>query len=159
MKVPLVALLFAKEHHEPIVRAEKKITIREGHRDYRADTPVVLCCHIASWAVMADITNVRHCLLQEVTEEEWRADGYDSQEHMLESLRSYYSDLTLSSPVTIIQWENVRGGAVPQGRGTKCPKCGSAGGDHEVRNYNQYCHDGDVYCTKCGAYVRYYDAS
>ncbi len=44
------------------------------------------------------------------------------------------------------------------GRDTKCPKCGSPPSEHEVRNHSLMWHDGDVYCTKCGAYVRMYDA-
>lgn len=40
----------------------------------------------------------------------------------------------------------------------KCPKCGSLPKDHEVRNHSLMWGDGDVYCTKCDAYVRMYDA-
>jgi len=39
-----------------------------------------------------------------------------------------------------------------------CPKCGSPPSEHEVRNHSLMWHDGDVHCTKCGAYVRLYDA-
>lgn len=39
-----------------------------------------------------------------------------------------------------------------------CPKCDSGPQDHEVRNYDMMWHDGDVYCVKCGTYVRSYDA-
>jgi hypothetical protein len=39
-----------------------------------------------------------------------------------------------------------------------CKKCGSKPRDHEVRNYSMMWHDGDVYCLKCGAYVRMWDA-
>ena len=39
-----------------------------------------------------------------------------------------------------------------------CPKCGSPPSEHEVRNHSLMWHDGDVHCTKCGAYVRMYDA-
>lgn len=39
-----------------------------------------------------------------------------------------------------------------------CAKCGAPPSEHEVRNHNAEWHDGDVYCTRCGAYVRAYDA-
>ena len=39
-----------------------------------------------------------------------------------------------------------------------CKKCGSAPKDHIVKNYSMMWHDGDVYCKKCGEYVRMYDA-
>lgn len=37
-----------------------------------------------------------------------------------------------------------------------CPHCSSE--DYEVRNYNQDLHDGDMYCKKCGTYIRMFDA-
>lgn len=39
-----------------------------------------------------------------------------------------------------------------------CPGCGAPPSQHEVRNYSLMWHDGDVHCTKCGTYVRPYDA-
>ena len=39
-----------------------------------------------------------------------------------------------------------------------CPNCGAPPSEHEVRNHNPMWNDGDVHCTKCGAYVRTYDA-
>jgi uncharacterized Zn finger protein (UPF0148 family) len=44
------------------------------------------------------------------------------------------------------------------GQKVNCPKCGSPPSEHEVRNHSLMWHDGDVHCTKCGAYVRSYDA-
>ncbi len=39
-----------------------------------------------------------------------------------------------------------------------CPQCLSHPRDHYVANYDGMWRDGDVYCTKCKAYVRDYDA-
>ncbi len=39
-----------------------------------------------------------------------------------------------------------------------CQKCGAPPEKQEVKNYNMAMQDGDVYCTVCGAFVRYYDA-
>ncbi len=39
-----------------------------------------------------------------------------------------------------------------------CPNCGAPPGEHEVQNYSMIWHDGNVYCKKCNAYVRAYDA-
>lgn len=58
---------------------------------------------------MADVTTVRHCQLCKVTPEEWEYEGYVSQGQMVEDLRRFYPNITLFSPVTIIQWEHVRG--------------------------------------------------
>jgi hypothetical protein len=55
---------------------------------------------------MAQIKNVRHVTLREVTKEEWEAAGFNSQDEMLTGLRCYYLDMTLDSPVTFIQWDS-----------------------------------------------------
>lgn len=110
MKNPLYALLVAPDDQMrlDIVRKIKKISIREGHRDYRLG-PVMLCCHLVPWAVMAHITEVRHCALREVTKEEYQADGFKTQKALLEGLKRFYPTMTLDSPVTVIRWDNVRG--------------------------------------------------
>jgi len=41
---------------------------------------------------------------------------------------------------------------------TCCKKCGAPPSEHELRDYSMLWHDGDVYCRKCGSYVRMWDA-
>jgi hypothetical protein len=43
----------------------------------------------------------------------------------------------------------------PQGN---CPVCDSSSSNHEVRNHSIMFGDGDVYCLRCGAFVRYWDS-
>lgn len=38
-----------------------------------------------------------------------------------------------------------------------CQKCGSTSKDHEIRDMNEILRVGDIYCKKCGAYVRMWD--
>ncbi len=116
MKGPLVALLVADDPkmREKIANGEKTLTIREGFRDYRPGQTVMLCCHLEPWAVMADITEVRHCQVKELTEEEARADGQENLKELFKALRNYYPRLTGDSFVTIIRWTNVRGKLVEQ---------------------------------------------
>jgi len=57
------------------------------------------------------------------------------------------------SQVTIIGPIHLLGPASPN-----CPRCGALPQEHEVRNYDAVMRDGDVYCTACGTFVRYYDA-
>jgi hypothetical protein len=111
MKQPLYALLIAPipEMRQAILNGVKKITIREGHRDYRIDCPVMLCCHLEPWAVMADVVDVRHTTLEEISEEEYVADGFQSSEEMLSGMKRFYPNLSMNSPVTVIRWDNVRG--------------------------------------------------
>jgi hypothetical protein len=82
----------------------KKITIREGHRDY-TNGPVLIGCPDLNWSTMRDIINVRHCRLVDVTEEEFKADGYDSKADMLMDLSKYYPDINWDSEVTVIKWQ------------------------------------------------------
>ncbi len=111
MKQPLYALLVAPGHktRTSILYGGKNISIREGHRDYRAGNPVMLCCHIEPWVVMAVITEVRHCTLAEVTEKECLDDGCQNNAELLAALKRFYPNLTMDSPITIIRWDNVRG--------------------------------------------------
>lgn len=41
----------------------------------------------------------------------------------------------------------------------KCPdeKCGAVG-EVEMRNYEPAWHEGDICCSRCGAYIRRFDA-
>jgi len=118
LRPPLYALLISpdRESRRAILEERKQITIREGWRDYRPDRPVMICCQIEPWAVMADIVEVRHCSLAEVTREEFEADGYATPREMLESLREFYPHLDWTSPVTVIRWANVRGKLVDNWR-------------------------------------------
>ena len=108
LKRPLTALLFAgKKFHDDVKAGVKRITIREGWRDYQEDKKVILCCHILDWAVMGKITFVRHCLLEEVSMEDLNADGMEDLTDAIISLQNFYPNINEKSPVTIIKWELV----------------------------------------------------
>lgn len=110
MKQALQAILVAPDPKQrlSILLGDIFLTVREGHRDYKTG-PVMICCHLVPWAIMATITGVRHTIVQEVTEEELKAGGFASHEEMLNDLRKYYSNLTMESPVTVISWGNITG--------------------------------------------------
>lgn len=110
MKQGLQGLLIAPDRkmRDAIHRGIKAITIREGHRDHKPG-PALIACHIEPWAVMADITSVRHCTLREVTKEEYKADGFNSKVELLNGMRKFYPNMNLDSPVTVIRWTNVHG--------------------------------------------------
>ena len=83
MKRALQAILIAgKEAKYNVENNIKKITISEGHRDY-TEGPVLLGCDKLNWATMRNITEVRHCTLVEITEEEYTDDGFDFKSEML----------------------------------------------------------------------------
>lgn len=110
MKRALQALLIAPGLTErtAIENGGRQVTIREGERDYTLG-PVMLCCHIEPWAVMADITQVYSRPLNEVIRTDILDDGYKDYRDALEQLQHFYPNLTLSSPVTVVRWENVKG--------------------------------------------------
>lgn len=111
MNQPLVALLIApdKNMRRNIETGKKKISIRLNYRDYRVGQTIMLCCHLVPWVVQADITEVRHCTLKEVTEVEYQGDGFSCIAGMIKGLRTFYPNVGLDSPVTVIKWGHVRG--------------------------------------------------
>ena len=110
LKRPLQALLIASdiEMREAILNEDKKITIRKGYRDYQEGF-VLLACPTDPWCVGADIVDVRYCLLKEINEEEYKADGFTDYEHLLGGMRNYYPDINGESEMTVIKWDNIRG--------------------------------------------------
>lgn len=110
MKNPLYALLIADDPQMRlnVLTERKQISIREGHRDYQKG-PMIICDPENPWAVSVNLTEVKHCTMAEITEEEWLADGFVSQEDMLEGMKKYYPNIGLSSPVTILYWNGVKG--------------------------------------------------
>lgn len=106
---PLQALLIADEYKENVLSGEKKISIREGLRNYIAGKPLMICDADTSFCVKADLKNVRHCTADKVTEEEYRADNYSSIEEMTTDLKRFYPNFTDKSFVTVLSWDNVSG--------------------------------------------------
>lgn len=110
MKPPMYGLLISpdSESRSKIVSGHITVTVREGHRDYQKG-PVLLACHLVPWAVRAVIVNVRHCMLEDVTDDELQCAGVASREGLRESLRIYYPEMAPASPVTVIRWDDVQG--------------------------------------------------
>ena len=112
---PLQAIMISSDEimRKHILSGEEKITIREGWRNYKPGFSLI-ACPFKLYCAGVDITSVRHCLLNEVTEEEYIANNYKSTEDMLNDLKRYYPNLNEKSPVTIIRWDNVRGQLVDE---------------------------------------------
>lgn len=118
MKAPLQALLIAPDQgmREAILDGRKIVTIREGHRDYKVGSPVMLCCQIEPWCVMADVVYVRHCLVRNLSKMELAADGFSSKRQMISEMLRFYPIMSLESKITFIRWANVRGKLVDEHR-------------------------------------------
>lgn len=118
MKKPLQALLFDANHRESILDGTKKITIREGHRDYQPGF-VLLCCPVNTFCVGADINFVGHQRAGEINQRDYQDDGFPSYNHMIEGMQKYYPNFSHISPITVIRWDNVRGQLVDEYRKRK----------------------------------------
>jgi hypothetical protein len=107
-KRALQAILIAGEPmRDAVLNGTKKITIREGHRNYTLG-PVMIGCHLLNWATLRQIIRVDWKTLKEVTSEEMVADGFKTQKGMLSGLKKFYPEITLDSPITVIEWEEVK---------------------------------------------------
>ena len=105
MKRALQAILIAGEEMKFDVLADRKqITIREGHRDY-TNGPVLLGCPNIDWSTMREIVDVRHTMLRGVTEEEYKADGFETKSDMLMALSEFYPHINWDSDVTVVKWK------------------------------------------------------
>ncbi|HXV26784.1 MAG TPA: ASCH domain-containing protein [Candidatus Paceibacterota bacterium] len=114
MRDPVYGLLIAPETgmRDAIHHGEKTISIREGWRDYRPGAQILIACHLAPWAVMATVSEVRHTTFRGLTPKELADDGATTAEAFLEDIRRFgarYEKLTLDSPATVIRWTDVRG--------------------------------------------------
>jgi len=105
MKRALQAILIAGEEMKfDVLNNSKQITIREGHRDY-SNGPVLIGCPDLNWATMRQIVNVRYCTLDEVTREEYEADGFEAKSSLLMGLGNFYPNINWDSPITVVKWE------------------------------------------------------
>jgi hypothetical protein len=105
MKRALQAILIAgTKIKENVLYIKKKITIREGHRDYTKG-PVLIGCHLLNWIVVREIIEVRHTTVGQVINEECMDDSFGASLNLLVGLQKYYPNLTMDSPVTVIRWE------------------------------------------------------
>ena len=104
MKKPLQGLLIAGEELRDLTLSGKKqITIREGHRSYDLG-PILIGCHLLNWATKKEVVSVTHTILEAVSINDLRDDGFNDCFEALESLQRWYPNLTLASEVTVIRW-------------------------------------------------------
>ena len=97
-------LIAGEEMRDKVLKGEKKITVRNDHRNYTLG-PVLIGCQLLSWATLRTITKVQHKLLKDVTDEEMRADGFKDVDDMIAGLRNFYPNIDKDSQVTVIEWE------------------------------------------------------
>lgn len=103
MKRPNQAILLQEQSHQAAENGVKRITIREGHRDYTIGF-TLLCCHLANWCMAVNVIAVEHTTLEHVRHADLHSDGFDTRNELLDGLRHFYPNITLQSPVTVVRW-------------------------------------------------------
>lgn len=91
------------EWHENIKDNLKKITIREGLRDYVMGR-VMLCCEPTSWCISKNISSIIHEKLSDVSDSTAREEGFIDCKSIKNKLSEYYPNISDDSWVTIIRW-------------------------------------------------------
>lgn len=93
-----IDILFANHLIADIETGKKTHTIRLGWRDYRPGIAVA-GCPIAKWCRNIEIRTVMFTVVKYVNAVTY---GYTGLDDFIESMRQYYSDFGINSPVTII---------------------------------------------------------
>lgn len=102
-KMSKQSLVFAKEFMPQVRSGKKQVTIRRGKRPYRPGQRVIGRCS-GDEGVLIEITECKQMPLKEVPQQDLMDDGFQGAEQALQSLRRWYSDLTLDSTVSVIRF-------------------------------------------------------
>jgi len=95
---------FSAGHVDLIRSGRKKITFRAGRRGFRPGEIVDGRC--AEGVILPlRITSCETKALKDVTEEEARADLFESREVVLEGMRKFYPEMTWETEISLIQFE------------------------------------------------------
>ena len=105
MKRAMQALVIAGDEMKgDVLSNRKKISIREGHRDF-SPGPLMLGCPHLKWSAIREITSVQHKRLYQVTRQELADDGFTGYDDAIETLQQWYPTIDLDSQVTVIRWK------------------------------------------------------
>ena len=98
-----------KQLQSAIVHELITVFILEGHCDYQKGSEIMLGCHLNTWVVMADIENIRHCTIRQVTESEYTDAGFSNKDKLLTRFQKKCLYTDPDAPVTVIKCKNMRG--------------------------------------------------
>jgi len=91
----------------------KVVTIRTGYRDIKPG-PLTFKSVSGKDIVPVIVISVTYKLLRDLTEAEYKADGFASFEDVLPCMRTFYPTITLDSPVTVITYRLVKASLSPK---------------------------------------------
>ncbi len=80
----------------------KRATIRAGTRDIQPDELLFSGVNNPKRRRLVDVSEVKHILLSELTDELAQMDGAADAQEMAEALTRFYPDITADSPITVV---------------------------------------------------------
>jgi hypothetical protein len=114
---PMQGLLMATEQmRDDTLSGKKRITIREGWRDY-TEGSVLIGCPTLGWAFVGHICIVRHVTMATLTEDELLDDGFETMDDAIACLSQWYPEIGPNSAVTVIRWDGESDRRKPVGFG------------------------------------------
>lgn len=97
-------LMATEQMRDDTLSGKKRITIREGWRDY-TEGSVLIGCPSLGWAYTATITSVKHTIVEALSPEELLDDGFQTMEDAIACLSQWYPEIGSDSAVTVIRWD------------------------------------------------------
>jgi uncharacterized protein YqfB (UPF0267 family) len=105
---PTSSISFNESLCPGLASGAKTITLRNNHRSSISEGDwTKLVCSTSKTTFETQITVVRLTTWGEITAEEYKADGFSSQDNMMQIMKQYYPNITLTSNATVYRWESV----------------------------------------------------
>lgn len=105
---PTASISFNEGLCAGLASGSKKITLRNNHRTTINEGDwTKLVCSTSKTTFETQITVVRLTTWGEITAAEYKADGFSSQDNMMQIMKQYYPNITLESNATVYGWESV----------------------------------------------------
>ena len=107
LRKPLQALIIANEKNKrTVLNGAQKIIIEREWIDYSKGF-ALLCCPPNELCLGVMITDVRHCLAEEITEDESKDYGFVNYPDMINDMKRYYNDFNDKIKVTVTRWKDL----------------------------------------------------
>ena len=68
-----------------------------------------MLCNLTEYqCACINITNIRHCLAEEITEQEYKDRGFNDYQDMIRGMKGYYANFNDKTKVTIVRYDNIK---------------------------------------------------
>lgn len=87
-----------------IKSGEKYATARLGDRDFEVGEKLVLYNHEIQWVAETKVVDVKHCKIEDLTQEDIQAQGYRTRTAFMAVMEKVYPNVALNNRVTLVEW-------------------------------------------------------